>query len=81
MARLILPPPICDIYDIVHDMIPTVAPDADGHAIKLSVILVQQLFSLCEQAKGNPTAEKIFISMFRSLLEIDPARVDIDLDH
>jgi len=81
LASLILPPPICDIRDIVHDMIPTVAPDADGHEIELSVILVQQLFSLCEQAKRNPTVEKIFISMLRSLLETDPARADIDSDH
>ena len=81
MTSLILPPPICDIRDIVHDMIPTVDPDADGHGIELSVILVQQLFSLCEQAKGNPTVEKIFISMFRSLLETDPGRADIDSDH
>jgi len=81
MANLILPPPNCDVYGIVHDMIPTVAPNADGDGIDLAVILVQQLFSLCEQARENPTVEKVFVAMFQSLVEPHRAGADIDLIH
>lgn len=77
MAGLILPPPICDVYGVVADMIPTIAPGADPQEIQQSIPLVQKLFSLCEQAKTNPTAEKVFVALFQSLIEFEPTSFSI----
>jgi hypothetical protein len=71
MAGLILIPPSKDIYGIVTDMIPVIAPGADRQVIEQSVILIQRLFVLCKLAKLNPTTEKLFVAMFSSLVEID----------
>ena len=69
MAILILPPPPNDVLGIVMDLLPLVAPDADSDAVNQSVILVQILVLLCERAKLNSTAEKIFAAVFQSLIQ------------
>lgn len=70
-ATLLLPPPPKDVPGIIMDMLPLVAPGADSDGIHQSVMLVQKLVVLCEQAKANGTTEKIVAAMFQSLLKND----------
>jgi hypothetical protein len=61
-------PPIEEVRDIVLDMMPVIAPDADPETIQKSITLAENLVALFHLAKFAATTEAVLKIMLSGMI-------------
>lgn len=67
MLKLNLPP-VEDVRDIVLDMMPVIAPDADPETIQKSIAFAENLVALFHLAKFAATTEAVLKIMLSGMI-------------
>ncbi|MEM4990887.1 hypothetical protein V8G57_26110 [Collimonas sp. H4R21] len=67
MLKLNLPP-IEEVRDIVLDMLPVIAPDADPETIQKSIIFAENLVALFHLAQFTVTTEAVLKIMLSGMI-------------
>ncbi|MFJ2990701.1 hypothetical protein ACIPF8_22790 [Collimonas sp. NPDC087041] len=61
-------PPIEEVRDIVLDMMPVIAPDADPETVQKSIIFAENLVALFHLAKFAATTEAVLKIMLSGMI-------------